>query len=432
MDITSIIVLIGVLALLIVTLVLVIWLVNFLGTNREDGDVAEHLTEIAVQLGWKYDERKKRFEGIHQGRQVTVDQFDLSDSVAGDALNIAALGSSLLGSSLPGSEIVGPAVDGLLRSRVRLIMAVTNPSKGYMSMVRTTRHLDSRLFSRGRTGFEDIDQQFEIESKPKEFAGNMLASEDLQSQLLEAAKVRQLSVVVKKSQVDMRVEALEISEAAILAIAEIASGFSDAVERADNTERAQVGWVFWLGWASANTVGLAAGFAVAFALTVAVRNNVGEVVLFAVIGASLGIAQWLVLGGLVARAGWWVLASTVGRVVGLAVGAAVVEVGGEALSSALVGASVGIAQWLVLRRQVSRAGWWVLASTVGLVVGTAVSFGATDPLLEARAVALAAVGLAIVVRGAVGGAVFGALTGGVLVWLFRQPITEEHLPQDAA
>ena len=32
---------------------------------------------------------------------------------------------------------------------------------------------------------------------------------------------------------------------------------------------------------------------------------------------------------------------------------------------AVGGASVGIVQWLVLRAEVARAGWWVVASTVG-------------------------------------------------------------------
>ena len=63
----------------------------------------------------------------------------------------------------------------------------------------------------------------------------------------------------------------------------------------------------------------------------------------------------------------------------------------------------GALQWLVLRRQVARAGWWVLASTVGWVVGGLVS-GITD----------AAVGWAVL------GAVYGAITGAVLVWLLRR------------
>ena len=67
----------------------------------------------------------------------------------------------------------------------------------------------------------------------------------------------------------------------------------------------------------------------------------------------------------------------------------------------IFGTVVGVLQWLVLRRQVPRAGWWVLASTVGWVVGL--------PLGD--------------INGPPGlGAVYGAFTGTALVWLLRQPV----------
>ena len=188
-----------------------------------------------------------------------------------------------------------------------------------------------------------------------------------------------------------------------------------------NTERKQVGWGFWLRWVSAfwlwwvlaSTVGLAVGGAVGGAVGFAVYEEpagvavvVGVAVVGAVFGASVGIAQWLVLRRQVSRAGWWVLASTVGLAVGGVVVEAVLVGGallvGETLVFAVFGASVGIAQWLVLRRwQVSRAGWWVLASTVG--------FAVTGVVVEAVFVSLAG---------------YGAITGGVLVWLLRQPRPE--------
>jgi hypothetical protein len=76
---------------------------------------------------------------------------------------------------------------------------------------------------------------------------------------------------------------------------------------------------------------------------------------------------------------------------------------------ALGGAVTGILQWLVLRAQVSRAGWWVLASTVGWGLG----------MVGTRAFEVLAI-----FGGLVGGAVLGAVTGGALVWLLRQPAPE--------
>jgi len=143
-----------------------------------------------------------------------------------------------------------------------------------------------------------------------------------------------------------------------------------------NTERARVGWGFWLWWVLASTV----GFAVAFAVFEAVPEAVGFAVRMAVGGASVGIAQWLVLRQQVSRAGWWVLASSVGLGVGLLVvfgvsprGFVVAEAVAFAVRGVVGGAVGGIAQWLVLRRQVSRAGWWVLASIVGFAVTLAVA-----------------------------------------------------------
>ena len=137
-----------------------------------------------------------------------------------------------------------------------------------------------------------------------------------------------------------------------------------------NTERAQVGWRFWLWWVLASTVSL----------------------------AVLGAVAAVVLGAVAAAAG--VPFETV----------AVTSLGPvfEAVIGAVAGASLGIAQWLVLRRQVSRAGWWVLANTVAFAVGGAVAGAGSGPLL----VPLALAG-------------YGANTGGVLVLLLRQPVIEE-------
>jgi hypothetical protein len=155
----------------------------------------------------------------------------------------------------------------------------------------------------------------------------------------------------------------------------------------------------------ASTVGFAVGVLMAgCAVFFVTKGNPGpdtfasNAALGTVLGASTGTAQWLVLLVLqrqVSRSGWWVLASTLGGAVGLAVGSEVAEGLVGAASYAVIGASVGTAQWLVLRRHVSRSGWWVLASTVGLAAG-------------------------------------GAITGGVMVWLLRQPVTEESsLSQEA-
>jgi hypothetical protein len=179
-----------------------------------------------------------------------------------------------------------------------------------------------------------------------------------------------------------------------------------------------------------NTVGLAGSFIVGFAVGVVVDYAEGSVMGIilggAVFGASLGTVQWLVLRRQVSRSGWWVLASTVGGAVGGAMALVVDEAQIFAIVLAMFGASVGIAQWLVLRRQVARAGWWVLAS---IVVGGAVG-GAVDLVLGGtRGWDLFVVIMLLPVGGVVALAGYGAITGGVLVWLLRQSAAKELGPR---
>ena len=207
-------------------------------------------------------------------------------------------------------------------------------------------------------------------------------------------------------------------------------------------EGSQVGWGFWLRWVLISTVGWFVGFLMGFVLGGIIGDVIGSGVLkrilqYFMLGAALGsgvcLMQWLVLRRRVSRAGWWVLASIAVFAVtgGGGYGAAVVAFGysegleewgsfaavlGWTVVVALGGAVTGILQWLVLRRQVSRAGWWVLASTVGWGLSMAVS------MAVAGAFEVVAVGLLFGLL--VGGAVLGAVTGGALVWLLRQPVPE--------
>ena len=118
-------------------------------------------------------------------------------------------------------------------------------------------------------------------------------------------------------------------------------------------------------------------------------------------GILVGVFQWLVLRRYVTGAVRWVLASLGAAVAGalLALGVGLFDADlGWVAGAGLYGTLVGVLQWLVLRRQVARAGWWVLATTVGWVVAIPVGDIAGPP----------------------GWAVYGAITGTVLVWLLRQ------------
>ena len=201
-----------------------------------------------------------------------------------------------------------------------------------------------------------------------------------------------------------------------------------------------VGWGFWLWWVLASTVGAAVGLR---GIAVEVVDGVmGGAVVGAVGGSVVGILQWLVMRQHLTRAGWWVLANTVGFAVYDVIAVSVMPYGVplryvaqlhvfEAVyivtGVAAGGAVVGILQWLVLRQHLTRAGWWVLASTVGLAVGfivvdvTDLAFTVSKALGNEMGAAIIGVIVSFATRGAVG----GAITGSALVWLLRQPKLEE-------
>ncbi len=135
---------------------------------------------------------------------------------------------------------------------------------------------------------------------------------------------------------------------------------------------------------------------------------VGWVVLGEVgIGAAIGVAQWLVLRREVSNAGWWILASTVAWFVGweIIVAGLVVSPGADLISSLIVGAVVGLflgaGQWFVLRRWTHYASLWIPAN----MSAWSVSFTGI-------------IGGAILT-----GVVVGAVTGLVLDLLLRYPRT---------
>ena len=198
-------------------------------------------------------------------------------------------------------------------------------------------------------------------------------------------------------------------------------------------EKASVSWRFWLWWVLASTVGWAVGGYIGVSLGgvlsmgLAVTGYVG--VAAGVIAA--GALQWWVLRRQVVGAARWIVASVGGAalvgilavVLGWAVGAVGRLIGGAdwgahwgtdwsadpggdvgfVVAVAAGGTVLGVLHWLVLRGQVTRSGWWVLASTVGWVMGGLVS-GITDT----------AAGWTVL------GTVYGAMTGAALVWLLRR------------
>jgi len=212
------------------------------------------------------------------------------------------------------------------------------------------------------------------------------------------------------------------------------------------TSNAKIGWGLWFQWVLASIFGYGVGAAIGNAVATSIppmtcaQSSTDSLIdrltnfpcilpgldlalLVVILGLVGGFMQWLVLRRRIARASWWVPASGLGLPIALviAVGAGM-SLGGNSLAAPVLmgvvfGVLSGIMPWLILCRQLARAGWWIPAHLLGSLVGGAlgiVSFHVVGLIGFYELVWAAA--------GAMFGAGLGAITGITLVRLLRQPV----------
>jgi hypothetical protein len=238
---------------------------------------------------------------------------------------------------------------------------------------------------------------------------------------------------------------------------------------------ANIGEFFWIQWVLANAVGFAVGavLSLSFGLygasllpqvgaeSESVAGPVSGIFAWILLWVSaifeavaIGAAQWFFWRGRVRWAGQWFLATSLGRLVSqfiiLGLGWLASQFTIPSLfsspgtvpfspvfgtpSSLIFSARFGIVpvvlvaflQWLILRKHVWGAGWWILASVAGAVVGSVGS------LIGAIASGFAALVipshqqlylvLSVGISSATDGAVTNAITGVALRQLLQQPI----------
>ena len=140
------------------------------------------------------------------------------------------------------------------------------------------------------------------------------------------------------------------------------------------------------------------------------------------LSALVWAPQWLVLRRTVTQARWWVPASTAGLWLGvfwgLVVGAGAAASGFEVVADALVLASmtVGVAtcQWLVLRRQVAHAGLWVPATSIGMGVAAAFQVSVDATLVGSELYDNVGIYLTVFTAAVIYGAITGVVLGRLL------------------
>lgn len=203
----------------------------------------------------------------------------------------------------------------------------------------------------------------------------------------------------------------------------------------------------WVRWVAANaiseTVGLGATFAViavAFS-SLEGSGSVGTVLLLFLLSVAsgaleatlVGLAQWWAMRPwfpAITRRAWW-LATLAGALVAYVLGylpSTLMSLGEEASQAqaveppqamvlllaaglgAVAGAVLSFAQWLVLRKRVARAGWWVPANALAWLVGMPIVFWGIDvsqrgqPLWQTVLILVAC----LLLMGAVVGSIHGA------------------------
>jgi hypothetical protein len=149
----------------------------------------------------------------------------------------------------------------------------------------------------------------------------------------------------------------------------------------------QVGWGFWLQWVIFMAVFISLSYT---GIDIVERPIVTRLVSdpwvregFMVLGLGLlgglvGVGQWLLLRRYLDHASQWglAIAATYWLGASLAEIASFTGIGlipSFAASFVLLGPVCGILQWSILRSQVDRAGWWVLAQTMSWLVLFAVT-----------------------------------------------------------
>lgn len=183
------------------------------------------------------------------------------------------------------------------------------------------------------------------------------------------------------------------------------------------------GWIFagLIGW----TTGLvAAGILAPVAARIPFPWQHDKDMAFAyasllLLGITIGVAQWIVLRRYLPKATRWIAATMIGYVLCAIIFAFAnnnparllrTEVGNNVILLVLMGIAIGASQWWVLRQHYSNAGLWVLASTFGFLL---FMWLIVNPSLSQGA---------FYMRSAIIGAFAAALTGVTLVWMIRQPL----------
>ena len=138
-------------------------------------------------------------------------------------------------------------------------------------------------------------------------------------------------------------------------------------------------WFFYPAWIILTVLCVPIAIGLDLVILKAITNFVGDVIyvdgvrritqdylveytFVPIVSLVMGVLQYGLLRRYLPRMGWWVLATTGGGLLGVLLIAGWFWTSGSVdlnLAFIVMGFSIGVGQWLLLRRRLHRAGWWI-------------------------------------------------------------------------
>ncbi len=191
----------------------------------------------------------------------------------------------------------------------------------------------------------------------------------------------------------------------------------------------------WLLWLVANFFGYAFWFCLGALPLVIFGDGDSDFTIILFLssqGVMTGLAQWLVvIRWHIRQAGWWILATAIGWPIGVFAGTAIgsrVSVANEQagiLVWAVLGAALGLTQWLVLRNKVEHAERWIFASTALWGISGFIGIKVTEVVNGPSVIVTSSTEIAGILTT---WALAESTKGLVLVWLLHRPIPDSISP----
>jgi hypothetical protein len=188
---------------------------------------------------------------------------------------------------------------------------------------------------------------------------------------------------------------------------------------------------FYLSWTLATTIGELVGFAVPTIIgLIAVALKVSDIMMVPVMavagmgeGACFSFAQWLVLRKYIKNIEkQWILYTAIAAGLAWIIGMLPSSLGDPSKlpiqilvpAITILGIffllSIGTAQWLVLKKHVQKAGWWITANAIAWPLGVATTFIPITLVPDGAPIGL------WIAAGITGGIMMGATVGAITGW----------------